>query len=210
MESRRPLPPPSDALSAIVLAAGLSRRMEGPNKLLLPLAGMPLVRRTVDALVRHPFAEVVVVTGHDAANVEEAVRGASVRIVRNPTYEEGQMTSVRAGLAALSEPSVGVVVALGDQPLLTPEDLATLAAAFLARPECQVLVPTFQGARGNPIVLSRANVATILSRSGNFGCRQFVEKNQDLVTTFEMPNDHILRDVDRPEDYAALPGSGTE
>jgi molybdenum cofactor cytidylyltransferase len=191
-------------LSAIVLAAGLSRRMGGPNKLLLPLAGAPLVRRTVDALSRHPFAEIVVVTGHDAPNVEEALRGAEVRLVHNAAYEDGQMSSVRAGLAALSVPSMGVVVALGDQPLLTPEDLATLAAAFLAHPECQVLVPTFQGARGNPIVLSRANVANILARSGNFGCRQFVEKNQELVTTFEMPNDHVLRDVDRPEDYAAL------
>jgi CTP:molybdopterin cytidylyltransferase MocA len=65
-------------------------------------------------------------------------------------------------------------------------------------------VPTFGGARGNPIVLSRAALDAVLSRPGGFGCRQFIEKNRDLVTALEMPNDHVLRDIDLPSDYAGL------
>jgi molybdenum cofactor cytidylyltransferase len=196
---------PSDRrLSAVVLAAGLSSRMSGQNKLLLPVRGVPLVRRSVLTVVGHPFAEVVVVTGHESARVETALDGVPVCIAFNPRYEEGQMTSVRAGIGALSQPAAGVMVCLADQPSLTTDDLATIARAFLERTGCAVLVPTFRGARGNPIVLSSASLSDILGREANFGCKQFVAKNADLVTTFAMPNDHVLIDLDRPEDYEAL------
>lgn len=190
-------------LSAVVLAAGLSRRMGSKNKLLLPFGGAPLVRRVVSTIILLPFVEVVVATGHEAEAVEVALEGLPVRVVRNPSYEEGQMTTVRAALSGLTFSSEGVMVCLGDQPALTTDDLALVAEAFVSSP-AEVLVPTFGGARGNPIVLPRASLETILARGGNFGCRQFVAKNADLVRTFEMPNDHVLVDVDRPEDYAAL------
>jgi molybdenum cofactor cytidylyltransferase len=197
-------PPASDdALSAVVLAAGLSRRMGDVNKLLLAVDGVTLVRRAVSAVLSRPFAEVVVVTGHEASSVEAALDGLDVRLVYNAAYEQGQTTSVRAGLAALSAPARGVMVCLADQPWLTAEDLRVLGGAFLDRPDCAVLVPTYLGARGNPLVLARRSLIDILARGGNFGCRQFVARNSDLVTNFEMPNDHVLADIDRPEDYDA-------
>jgi molybdenum cofactor cytidylyltransferase len=199
--------PAAGRLSAVVLAAGLSSRMRGKNKLLLGFRGTPVVRRCVTAALGHGFAEVVVVTGHEAPAVLEALRGLPVRIAHNDRYAEGQMTSVRRGLAALSGPSAdvaGVMVCLSDQPSLTTDDVDTIATAFLARPDCAVLVPTFAGARGNPIVLARKSIDDILLRGGNFGCKQFVSKNADIVETFVMPNDHVLVDLDSPEDYAAL------
>jgi molybdenum cofactor cytidylyltransferase len=113
------------------------------------------------------------------------------------------MTSVRTGLSALELDSDGVMVCLSDQPALTRDDFALLAGAFAAKAHPRVLVPTFDGVRGNPIVLARATLEDILARGGNFGCQQFVAKNADIVATFEMPNDHVLVDIDRPEDYAA-------
>ena len=199
--------PPEPAvtrLSAVILAAGLSRRMGAANKLLLPFRGVPLLRCVAGMISALPFVEVIVATGHEAAAVEAALDGLRVRVVRNPDYEEGQMTTVRAGLAALGAASQGVMICLGDQPALTAADLELIAKAFLERAGIDVLVPIFRGARGNPIVLSRASLDAILARGGNFGCRQFVANNGDLVSTFEMPNDHVLVDVDRPEDYAAL------
>jgi molybdenum cofactor cytidylyltransferase len=200
---KKPKKPRSDArLSAIVLAAGLSRRMGAENKLLLPLGDTSIVRTTVGAIAARDFLEIVVVTGHEAEKVEAALAGLPVRFARNPRYEDGQMTSVRAGLAALARPCEGVMVCLADQPALCPDDLALLEREFFARAPVKVLVPTFGGARGNPIVLARESLDEILARDGNFGCRQFVAKNADVVTTVEMPNDHTVVDVDRPEDYA--------
>jgi molybdenum cofactor cytidylyltransferase len=163
-----------------------------------------LVRRAVATVLSRPFVEIVVVTGHEAANVEASLDGLDVRLVYNAAYNEGQTTSVRAGLAALSAPTRGVMVCLADQPSLTPEDLRTIGDAFLDRPGCAVLVPTYLGARGNPLVLARSSLIDILARGGTFGCRQFVAKHSDIVTTFKMPNDHVLDDIDRPEDYDAL------
>lgn len=195
------------SLSAIVLAAGLSRRMGGRNKLLLPLGGAPLVVRSVATLLAVPFAEIVVVTGHEAAKVEEALASLPVRFVRNLNYADGQMTSVRVGLEALSKPTRAVMVCLADQPLLTSQDIAAIAAAFFDRPGGSVLVPTFDGVRGNPIVLARESVDEILARGANFGCKHFVSQNADLVTTAPMATRHVLVDLDRPEDYAALTDS---
>jgi molybdenum cofactor cytidylyltransferase len=191
----------------VVLAAGLSSRMGSRNKLLLPLDGVPIVRRSVATILGHPFAEVVVVTGHQSADVEEALRAMPVLFAYNARFVQGQMTSVRQGLASLSERSAGiagVMVCLADQPRLTTDDVDAIASAFFERPGCPVLVPTYQGARGNPIVLARASLETILARGGNFGCKQFVSKNSDVVETLAMPNDHVVVDVDSPADYEAL------
>jgi molybdenum cofactor cytidylyltransferase len=202
--------PREPRLSAVVLAAGLSLRMGPRNKLLLPIGDVPLVRRSVVTILEsHPFAEVIVVTGHESTRVEDALRGLGVRLVFNPHYEEGQMASVRAGLARLGpSPVAGVMVCLADQPSLTAADLRLIGEQFVQRVDrgrpCPVLVPTFGGVRGNPIVLASASLPDILSRGGNFGCKQFVAKNADVVATFEMPNNHVLVDLDHPEDYAAL------
>ena len=202
MRLRSPAPDAA-RLTAVVLAAGLSRRMGEANKLLLPLRGVPLVRHAVSAVACLPFAEIVVATGHEADKVEAALEGLPVRFVHNPRYEDGQMTTVNTALGALVAPSEGVMVCLGDQPALTPFDLELVAHAFLSDP-AHVHVPTYGGARGNPIVLPRASLATIRERGGDFGCRQFIARNADLVRTFAMPSDHVLLDVDLPEDYAAL------
>ncbi|HEY4016384.1 MAG TPA: nucleotidyltransferase family protein [Polyangiaceae bacterium] len=201
--------PSERGLSAIVLAAGLSRRMGGKNKLLLPVGGVPLVAHSVTTIRAYPFVEVVVVTGHESAKVEEALAPLPVRFAFNPRYEDGQMTSVRVGLEALSKPAHGVMVCLADQPMLGGEDLTAIAGAFLDGPGCAVLVPTFGGARGNPIVLARESIRDILARGANFGCKDFVSRNGDLVTTLPMPNNHVLFDLDRPEDYAALLAYGS-
>src|ERR1700761_3262483 len=109
MQSRRP-EGHTGHLSAVVLAAGLSRRMGAANKLLLPVGGQPLVRRVVSTIASLPFAEIVVVTGHQVDQVVIALAGLPVRVVHNTRYEEGQMTTVRAGLAALGPMSEGVMV----------------------------------------------------------------------------------------------------
>jgi molybdenum cofactor cytidylyltransferase len=113
------------------------------------------------------------------------------------------MTSVHAGLAALSGPCAGVVVCLADQPLLEPEDIRRVTEAF-AGSDRPVLVPTHRGVRGNPIVLSWPQREEILAGQRKLGCRHFIEQHLALVSTVEMPNDHVLFDLDTPEDYRIL------
>jgi len=190
--------------SAVVLAAGLSRRMGQQNKLLLPMAGEPMVRRAVGRVLEAGFAEVVVVLGHAAEDVSRALGGLAVRSVFNAAYASGQVSSVRAGLGALSEPVEAVMICLGDQPLLSSADLRAVLAAYAARPHGSILVPFRGEQRGNPVVIDWQSAGETLARGINFGCRNFIDQHPDRVYRWPAPSDHYVRDVDEPADYEAL------
>jgi molybdenum cofactor cytidylyltransferase len=190
-------------VSAILLAAGESRRMGTVNKLALPVGGRALVRRTAETLLQAGLEQVVAVVGHERDSVSALLQGLPLRIVHNEDYREGQMTSVFCGMAALPNDCDAVLVCLADLPLLTAEDLMRLIAAFADCPT-SVLVPTYQGVRGNPILLAHAHRDQILAGDRNLGCRRLIEKNPALVTTLEMADDHTVFDLDTPDAYREL------
>jgi molybdenum cofactor cytidylyltransferase len=195
---------PRPTFCAVVLAAGLSRRMGQPNKLLLPVDGQPMIRRSLEAVLGSGVERVLVVLGHDAEAVAQAIAPLGVRTVHNPAFASGQVSSVRAGLAALGEPADAVMVCLGDQPLLDARDLERLQRAFAERPGGDVLVPTHRGERGNPVVLGWSVVRETLARGANFGCRRFLDENSERVFFWDSGSEHFVRDVDRPADYQQL------
>lgn len=192
------------AVSAVVLAAGESRRMGGRNKLQLTIAGEPLLRRTVKSLLASELSEIVVVLGHQTDSIRPLLEGLNVKIVTNEHYTEGQMTSVHAGLSALEGTSDGVMIGLGDQPLLAAEDIDALIREFRVREQGSILVPIYRGRRGNPIILATAHRDEILRGNRNLGCKKLIEKNPHLVTTVDMPTDHVVVDLDTPDDYLAV------
>ena len=191
-------------ISAIVLAAGESRRMGYVNKLELPVQGMPLIWRTVHTLLCSELQEIVVVVGHEAERVRAILDGLDVCVVYNEHYRQGQVSSVRAGLGAMSKPCDGMMICLSDQALLEPADIHGLIDAFANRSHGSVLVPTHQGQRGNPVICDYGHRQSILSGDRDMGCRQFMEANPDLVYTHEVEVDHVVFDVDTPADYEAL------
>lgn len=190
------------AVSAVLLAAGESRRMGPVNKLLLPIGGVPLLRRAVLTLLASELQEVIVVLGHEGDQAHALIRDLGVTVVYNDKYAEGQMTSVHRGVGALVRPCRGIMIGLADQPLLTAEDVDSAIDAFLDRKRGSILVPTYRGQRGNPIVVAAEHRAEMLAGERHLGCKRLIERNPDLVTTLEMDNDHCVFDVDTPEDYA--------
>ncbi len=195
--------PSKKTLSAVLLAAGESRRMGNINKLTLPIEGIPLLRRTADNLAQFRLVELVVVVGHEQEVARELLRGIPARIVYNEAFSTGQMTSVYRGLEALEKPCAGVMICLSDQALLEVEDIELIAQGFESCPT-SIMVPVYQGRRGNPVVLDYSQREAILADRQNLGCRRLIENNPGLVTTLEMPNDHVLVDLDTPEAYATV------
>jgi molybdenum cofactor cytidylyltransferase len=192
------------AISAVLLAAGESRRMGAINKLTLPVDGRALVRRMAGTLVDARLQEVVVVLGHEAQQLQSLLLDLPLTVVVNEHYHDGPMSSVHAGLAALTHACDGVMIALADQPLIETADINHIIDAYVARPRGSVLVPTYHGSRGNPIILSWEHRSAILAGHRNLGCKHFIEKNPSLVTTFEMDTDHVVFDLDTPADLATL------
>ena len=191
-------------ICGILLAAGESRRMGAVNKLALPIGGLPLLRRSALTLLASRLQKLVVVLGHDADVARRLIADLELKIVYNERYPEGQMSSVHCGLDALTSSCDGIMVCLADQPLLTPEDINALIAAFGSRERGSILVPTHHGRRGNPIVLANEHREAILSGGGNLGCKRLIERNPELITTVEMDTEHVVFDLDTPEDYVEL------
>ncbi|MBB5213526.1 nucleotidyltransferase family protein [Parapusillimonas granuli] len=190
--------------SAVLLAAGASLRMRGRHKMLLPAPVEPVVRRSARSVEQSGACEVVVVTGHGHERVAEALAGLRVRLVHNPDYRQGQMVSVNTGLAALVQPCDAVMVCLADQVLLTPDDYAELARAFARRPHGSILVPCFEGRRGNPVMFDSRHMAGILAGRHKLGCRKLVQDNPEAVYAHEVAHDAYVSDLDTPEDYARI------
>lgn len=187
--------------SAVVLAAGLSARMEGRHKLLLPIGGEPAVRRAVRAIGAARPQEIVVVTGFNGRAVEEALDGLDVRFRNNARYREGQPTSVAAGVAALQAPCDAVMVCLADQVLLESADYTELIDAYAAMPYGSILVPTFDGIRGNPVVFASSHCPEVVGGRMNPGCRRLIAAHGDEAFLYAAGHDRFCIDMDTPADY---------
>ena len=192
-------------IAAIVPAAGMSTRM-GRNKLLLAFKGKPLIAQAVDTLLQSEVDEVVVVIGHEADKVKAELQGRQVTIVENPNYGQGMSTSIRVGLGAVSSGTTAIMIYLADQPLLEAQDVNRLTRAFAEARERNksIVVPFFRGQRGNPVILDASYKEAILDVVGEAGCKRVIKRNPDKVLVVEMETDHVVRDVDRIEDYEGL------
>jgi|GEM_PF-100265 len=204
-----PLPPPDPnkpRIAALVLAAGRSSRMNGKNKLLEPLAGIPLLLRAVNAALASLAASVTVVTGNAEDRVKAVVSGKNIRLVHNPDYESGMASSLRRGIESLPADVDGAMVLLADMPLINAAHIDALIEEFTARP--RVIVPTVNGKRGNPVLWPRSFFKEICAIEGDRGARELLDRHADRITCLELASEAILADVDTEEMLAALGRSG--
>ena len=183
-------------VAGVVLAAGESQRFGGENKLLAPIDGTPIVRRAVDALLETTVDPVLVVIGHEADRVEDALAGRPVTFVCNPAYREGQATSVRAAVQAMPEGVAAAVFALGDMPFVAPSSIEALLVAYHGG-EGTALAAAYQGRRGNPVLFDRVHFDTLENLEGDIGGRELLEREGTLVET---DDPGVKRDIDRPEE----------
>jgi molybdenum cofactor cytidylyltransferase len=197
-----PAPAPAKA-AALVLAAGQSRRMGGPNKLLLDVAGKPMVRQVAEAALASRADPVVVVVGHQQHQVRQALRGLKVRFAHNPDYAGGLSTSLRAGLGALPSDCAGAVVCLGDMPRVSAALIDRLIAAFDPVEGRSIVVPTWRGKRGNPVLWARAFFAEMQGVAGDVGARHLIGEHAGAVVEVEADGEGTLIDIDTPEALAA-------
>jgi len=194
---------PGPQIAALLLAAGKSSRM-GSNKMLEEIDGRPMVARTAQRLLSSHARPIVAVLGNQADAVDNALGKLPVERVHNPDYAEGLSTSLKCGLAALPAGIDGVVVCLGDMPLIAGRDIDRLIAAFNPLEGRAIIVPTRHGRRGNPILWSRQFLPEMMALAGDSGARRLLDEHADLVAEIEMDNDSVLIDIDTPDALAEL------
>jgi molybdenum cofactor cytidylyltransferase len=198
-----PVHPPR-AVAAIVLGAGRSSRMGGPNKLLAEIGGRPLIRIVTEAALASRARPVIVVTGHQRERVEAALLGLPVRLVHNPDFADGLGTSLKAGIAALPGDVDGAIVCLGDMPQVDAGLIDRLIGALDPDKGALVALPTIDGKRGNPVVWSRRFFPDLMAVEGDVGARYLIGRYAEAVAEVPVSGAAALTDVDTPEALAAV------
>jgi molybdenum cofactor cytidylyltransferase len=199
--------PRAPRIAAVVLAAGKSSRM-GRNKLLEPVDGKAMIVHVVDAVLASAAKPVVVVTGNEADRVRAALAGRRVTFVHNAEFAGGLSNSLRTGLAALPADCDGAFVCLGDMPRVQPAALDKLIAAFNPVEGRAIIVPTFCGKRGNPVLWAASFFPAMKTVAGDVGAKHLIGEHLDQVREVAMDDDAILLDIDTPQALAALRGGG--
>jgi molybdenum cofactor cytidylyltransferase len=202
----RPMPresgvQPAPRVVAVVLAAGLGRRMGGA-KMLAEFNGRPMLAATVENVLASGVDDVVVVTGHDQAAVRAALTDFKVRVVHNPDYATGMASSLRVGVDAAAAADA-VVVCLGDMPNVGSAVIDRLIAAFNPTEHRSIVVPTHKGQFGNPVLWGAEHFTRLTSLSGDKGARSLIVDLKSEATEVEA-DAGVLMDADTPEALAAL------
>jgi molybdenum cofactor cytidylyltransferase len=186
-------------IAAIVLAAGRSTRMGGPNKLLAEIGGRPLVRIAVEQALASRAKPVIVVTGHERERVEAALKGLPVQFVHNPDFAVGLGGSVRTGIAAVPAAADGAIVCLGDMPQVDAALIDRLITAFAPEQGALAVMPTIDGQRGNPVLWSRRFFPDLMAIEGDVGARNLINRYGEAVVEVPVTGKGALVDVDTPE-----------
>jgi len=195
---------PGRRIAAILLAAGRSTRMGGPNKLLAEINRRPLVRIAAEEALASQAGPVIVVTGHQRERLEEALGGLDVMLAHNPDFADGLSTSLKVGIAAVPSDVDGVIVCLGDMPQVNAALIDSLLAAFDPEKGALVVAPTIHGKRGNPVVWSRRFFPELAALEGDTGARHLIASYPEAVAEVPLTSNAALVDVDTPDALKAV------
>lgn len=197
-------------VSAVILAAGLSRRMGNDDKLFLPYKGSSIVGHVIDQVGASGVFEVVVVTSPLLKTQVEHLKESSCKafkIVINDDFQDGMTTSIQRGIRSCADESDGWMICLGDMPETRTAEydyiLDQYSLACPADPKA-LAVPYYCEKKGNPIVFSTAYRTDILTNPHKEGCKEIVRANHTHVVKVQMDTDHVLTDIDTKEDYYRL------
>lgn len=190
--------------AAVILAAGRSTRMGGPNKLMAEITGKPLARIAAEAALKSQAQSVVVVTGHQSETITDALKDLPVRFAHNPDFADGLSTSLRTGLAALPADIDGAVVMLADMPQVDSALIDKLIAAYDPDKIALIAMPVIDGKRGNPVLWSRRFFPELMALQGDMGARFLIGKYPEAVVEVPMTGQGALIDIDTPDVLAAV------
>lgn len=190
-------------ITGVILAAGEGTRMGGAVKQMLPFNGATVLEQVVDNATASILHQVFVVVGHRADLIAPLLDGRDVTVVNNRDYRKGQSSSVKRALLALPEDTDAVLFLLGDQPLVLPQTINLIINRFKAS-QHPIVIPVYNGHRGNPALFSREMFSRLLMLDADNGGRALFQEYAGKILELPVEDPHILFDIDTLEDYATL------
>jgi len=189
-------------ISSILLAAGLSKRMKGENKLTKKIQGIPLIKHSVKNILDSSINELIIVLGYQKEIIEKLIdQHEKIKFVFNKDFESGMSSSIKIGLNHLSNNTEAFFICLGDMPMVSANIYDFL---IKSRSQKDILVPTYKGRQGNPILFSKSMKEKIMSINGDVGAKKILELYNNKILNLEI-NDHgVTRGFNAQMDFDSL------
>jgi CTP:molybdopterin cytidylyltransferase MocA len=190
-------------LLGVITAAGASTRMGGFPKPLLTVDGQRFVERLIEQYER-VGVEPVVVVGYEAAEVRARADLSGATVIENDRYEAGMLTSVRAGVReARARDADGLLLSPVDYPLIPAAVVRSVAEAFAADPEADVIQPATDGERGHPPLFAASTFDALLNdpATEERGARAVVYADGTDTRTVDVDDERVFVDIDTPAEY---------
>jgi molybdenum cofactor cytidylyltransferase len=194
-------------VGAVILAGGSSTRM-GSAKQLLPLGDSTVLERTITNVRGAEMNEIVLVLGASAETIRRQLPLSlleGLNVVVNRAYREGMSSSLRTGISALDQGTEAALIILGDQPFIRSQTMDQVIRAY-RRDQAKIVIPSFHGTRGNPVLLDRSVFFEVMALEGDVGSRAIFDSHLEEIAKVEVEDEGILLDIDDPDDYDRLRG----
>jgi len=191
--------PARPVVSAVILAAGKSERF-GKTKQLAALGNKTVLQCTLDNYIKSSADEVIVVLGYRYKEIQERLGNTRAKLIFNPEFETGMGSSLVEGIKHIRKDAEGILLALADQPFVDSTIINRLIDVFKSNVK-GIIIPVYQGKRGNPVILSSAYKSELLKISGDMGGREIVKSHPEDIQEIEVDCKGILIDIDTQEQY---------
>ena len=189
-------------ISAILLAAGQSKRMAGENKLTKEIQGTPLIKHSVKNILASSIDELIVVLGHQKEIIEKLIdKNEKIKFVFNKDFENGLASSVKTGLNNLSEKTEAFFICLGDMPMVNHDIYNQL---IKSKSNKEIIVPIYKGQQGNPVLFNNSMKEKVIDISGDVGAKKILELNKDKILNLAINDQSITRGFNTQDDFSSL------
>ena len=189
-------------ISAILLAAGQSKRMKGENKLTKKIQGIPLIKLSVKNILASSINELIIVLGHQKEIIEKLIdKNEKIKFVFNKDFESGMASSIKAGLNHLPEDTEAFFICLGDMPMVSPDIYNQL---IKSKDNKEIIVPTYKEQQGNPVLFNKSMKNKIMDITGDVGAKKILELNKDKILNLEINDQSIIKGYNTQGDFSSL------
>ena len=184
-------------ISAILLAAGQSKRMKGKNKLLLKYKRKTLINRVLKSLIKSKVNKIIIVLGHEGRKIKKiALKSKKIIFVFNSNYAKGISTSIKCGIKKISKKNIGFLITHADMPLVSKTILNTLCSALKIKNK-EIFVPIYKKKVGNPLAFKYSMIKSLKKIKGDRGAKKLIRSNKSKVQLVKIKSKSILIDFDQ-------------